>query len=134
MIVAGVGCKKDVSATPIVALVRAAMERHGHSIAELGLLATGEIKRSEPGIVEAAGLLGVPLLIVDDNRLQAAASRCLTSSKTSQIATGLPSLSEACAIVAAGPGGRLLGPRLTGYGVTCAIGATAWSAKGAQPQ
>lgn len=127
MIVAGVGCRKGVEAQRIVDAVLQALRLGGLPENALGLLATGEVKRGEPGICEAATLLGVPLLVLDDGRLRAAASRCLTRSEASIEASGVPSLSEASAIVAAGPDGRLLGPRTILGDTTCALGVTAWS-------
>ena len=125
VIVAGIGCRKGVAAEPIAALVRQAIARHGLDLGDLGLLATGEPKRGEPGISAAARSLGVPLLILDAERLRSAAAGCLTSSPASLEAAGVPSLSEAAAIAGAGAGGRLLGPRLASDGATCALGATA---------
>lgn len=127
MIVAGIGCRKGATAAQIVELVRQAIERYGLSMADLGLVTTGEMKRHEPGIVEAASLLGVPVLVLDDGRLRAAAAACLTSSAASMEAAGVPSLSEASAMAGAGAGGRLLGPRAARDGVACALGITAWS-------
>ena len=75
MIVAGIGCRKGATAEQIVAIVRQAVEHHGFALADLGLLTTGEIKRHEPGIAEAAGMLGVPLLVLDEGRLRAGCRR-----------------------------------------------------------
>jgi len=127
MIVAGIGCRKGATAEQIVAVIRQALEQHGLAMTDIGLLATGEVKRHEPGISEAATRLGVPLLVLDDGRLRAAAPSCLTSSAASMEIAGVPSLSEAAAIAGAAGGGRLLGPRVSGDGVTCALGITAWS-------
>lgn len=54
---------------------------------------------------------------------QAQSCQTLTSSTASRAATGLASVAEACALVAAGPGGRLLGPRVISSDkmATCAI-------------
>ncbi|MGE3366417.1 MAG: cobalamin biosynthesis protein [Rhizobiaceae bacterium] len=127
MIVAGIGCRKGATAEQIIAAVQRTVEHHGLALADVGLLATGEIKRHEAGISEAATMLGVPLLILDNGRLRAAAPGCLTSSAASMETAGVPSLSEAAAIAGAASGGRLLGPRLAGNSVTCALGITAWS-------
>lgn len=127
MIVAGIGCRKGAAAEQIIAAVHHALDSYGIEPATLGLLATGEVKRDEPGLTQAAAMLNVPLLILDAGRLKSAAPRCLTSSAASLEASGVPSLSEAAAIVAAGPNGRLLGPRFAHEAVTCALGVTAWS-------
>lgn len=124
MIVAGIGCRKGATAESIVALVQAAFAEHGTSLSELGLIATGEIKRDEPGISQAARTLNIPLIVLDEGRLQNAAPQCLTTSAASLEAAGVPSLSEAAAIVGAGNGGRLLGPRIASDGVTCALAGT----------
>lgn len=128
MIVAGIGCKSGIEAETVVEAIDAALAAFSLQRADLGLLATGDIKRDEPGLSSAAGLLNLPLLILDHARLSAAAPKCLTSSQASLAASGLPSVSEAAALVAAGPEGRLLGPRIALDGVTCALGITAWSA------
>lgn len=127
MIVAGIGCKRGSQSAEIVAAVHATLATFNLSKEDLGLIATGEIKRDEQGLAQAAGLLNLPLLILDQGRLDGAAEKCLTTSQASLDASGVPSLSEASAIVAAGPNGRLLGPRLALDGVTCALGVTAWS-------
>lgn len=124
MIVVGIGCKKGVSAAEIVDSLQAALDALNLDEARLGLVASSELKRDEAGLSEAATLLDLPLMLVDDARLQAVANRCVSSSQASLDATGLPSLSEAAALVAAGPGGRLLGARMANEGVTIAFGAT----------
>jgi len=113
MTVAGIGCRRGVDAAEVLAAVTAA--RAAHAVAGLDALAT--VKRDEPALAEAAERLALPLLIVaagDDARL-------LTQSAASRAVTGTGSASEAAALAAAGPGARLLGPRLAVGRVTCAI-------------
>lgn len=124
MIVVGIGCRKGVSAAEIVDSLQMALDAYNLEESRLGLVATSEQKRDEPGIGEAATLLDLPLMVLDEARLKKTAARCLSSSQASLDATGLPSLSEAAALAGAGPGGRLLGPRLANEGVTIAFGAT----------
>jgi cobalamin biosynthesis protein CbiG len=114
MIVAGIGCRRGVSAAAIVALVRRAEALAEHAEA----LAAPAFKRGEPGLREAADNLGVPLLFVDDATMQAAQARCITRSAAAESATGLASVAEAAAI---GDGGVLVLPRLAEDGVTCAL-------------
>ena len=54
---------------------------------------------------------------------EASAQKTMTQSMASQAETGLGSLAEACALAAAGPGARLLGPRVISEDrmATCAI-------------
>jgi cobalt-precorrin 5A hydrolase len=53
----------------------------------------------------------------------AAAQTTLTASSNSEEQTGLGSVAEACALAAAGPGAKLLGPRVVSsdHMATCAI-------------
>jgi cobalt-precorrin 5A hydrolase len=61
------------------------------------------------------------LIIVEDEALEAAASRTLTRTDASGPAAGSPSVSEAAALAAAGVAARLAGPRIVLGPVTCAI-------------
>jgi cobalamin biosynthesis protein CbiG len=121
MIVAGVGCRRGTAREDVLATITAACDAVGRAGAAPARLATNAAKSSEPGLRAAAAALGVPLDVPTDAALHAAAPRCLTRSDASLAATGLPSLAEAAALAAAGPGARLLGPRLTARGVTCAL-------------
>ena len=113
--VAGLGCRRGVTAVEILAAIDAARAAHGTPA--LDALATVPAKRDEPALADAAGQLGLPLLVVAP-----AADDCLyTRSAASRTATGAGSASEAAALAAAGPGGRLLGPRLVVGPVTCAL-------------
>jgi cobalt-precorrin 5A hydrolase len=82
-------------------------------------------KFSEPGLPEAAKLLGVALEALPSAALQAEASRILTPSPAARARFGIDGIAEAAALAGAGPGGRLLGPRLAADGVTCALALSA---------
>lgn len=124
MICAGFGARKGVSREAVLAVLDAALTMHDIARDRLDALATVPQKRNEPGLTDAAKTLGLPLIIADDAALQAAAAHCLTRSEQARSATGLPSASEAAALAVCGPAARLLGPRLTLDGVTCAIATT----------
>ena len=117
MIVAGFGCRSAITRAEAEAALQAAAE--GQAVA---VLATSRQRAGEAGLQDLAAALGLPLLAVDDAALKAAAPRCLTHSPRSLAATGLPSLAEAAALAAAGPGSVLLGPRVAIGPVTCALG------------
>jgi cobalt-precorrin 5A hydrolase len=114
VIVAGIGCRRGCPADAIVALVRQAETL----AAPVAALAAPAFKRNEPGLLQAADRLGVPLLFVEDTALAAAQVLCVTRSDAAERATGFASVAEAAAL---GAGGVLLLPRLTGAGVTCAL-------------
>lgn len=116
MTVAGIGCRRGATAEEVLAAVAAALAAHG--LARLDALAALGPKRGEAGIAEAAARLGLPLLIAEP---AGEVRGMMTRSAASLAATGTGSASEAAALAAAGPGARLLGPRLVLGPVTCAL-------------
>jgi cobalt-precorrin 5A hydrolase len=121
MIVAGIGSRKGVAATAVLAAIDAALAAHGLTRDQIDRLATAPLKRDEPALHAASVEIGLELVVVDDAALSVASPRTLTRSELSLAMTGAPSVSEASALAAAGPASRLLGPRLVVGSVTCAI-------------
>jgi len=124
MIVAGIGCRRGASAPDVEAAVRAALSDANVSADALEAIATIAAKAGEPGIQAAAQNLGVPLVIVPEQDLEAANARTATRSERVVALTGLHSVAEAAALAAAGPLARLLGPRLAIGPATCALAAS----------
>lgn len=114
MIVAGIGCRRGCPAEDIVALVRRAAAIAGAP----AQLAAPDFKNAEPGLREAARILGLELVFVDHAALQAAQPECPTRSHLAQHHTGLASVAEAAALAG---GGRLLLPRIDNGRATCAL-------------
>lgn len=125
MIVAGIGCRAGVDAATAREAIAAALRETGRGVAEIALLATLPAKAEEPGLIAAAAALGLELLAVPEDALRAVAPRCLTDSPRVRRVTGLPSVAEAAAVAAAGPGARLLAPRSAAGGATCALAESA---------
>jgi cobalt-precorrin 5A hydrolase len=121
MIVAGVGCKAGTSAREIEAAIGAALSQARVESASLALIATSAAKADEAGLSAAAKDRGLKIVFVPQADLEAASSRTLTRSDRVLAATGVPSLSEAAALAAAGPGARLLAPRVAVGAATCAL-------------
>lgn len=121
MMVAGIGCRKGVTAVEVIAAIDATLTMHRLSRSSLNALATISLKRDQPALHAAAETLGLPLLIPTDSSLTAATPRLLSQSAASQALTGTSSASEAAALAASGPASRLLGPRHILGPVTCAI-------------
>jgi cobalt-precorrin 5A hydrolase len=121
MMVAGIGSRKGVSASEVLAAIETALEAHGLALTALSALATASLKQSEEAIVAAARELALPVIVIEDEALNAAASDTLSCSDLSQVVAGTPSVSEASALAAAGKGAKLLGPRTVLGSVTCAI-------------
>ncbi|WP_400766306.1 cobalamin biosynthesis protein [Methylosinus sporium] len=84
-------------------------------------LFTIESKRGENGLHDAARLLNLPLVFLPLDTLLARKGELLTRSPRVEALTGVGSVAEAAALVGAGAGSRLLGPRLGSAGLTCAI-------------
>lgn len=119
MIAAGVGFRLGTTAEEIEALVRRAMALHHAE--RIDLLATEAGKASEPGFQEAARRLSVADRACVAADLESVSDRLLTRSARVRKATGLPSIAEAAALVAAGRDSRLFGPRIATARATCAI-------------
>ncbi len=124
IVAAGVGCHAGADGAAIAALVRRALAVAGAPEGALRLF-TLDAKGGEPGLVEAARLLGTPLTLLPLEALQAQAARVVTPSQAAQARFGAPAVAEAAALAGAGEGGRLLGPRLAADGATCAIALSA---------
>ena len=116
----GIGCRAGVAGEAIAALARRALTDTGAPPGERRMF-TLAAKCEEPGLIEAARLMGVALTPVSLEALQAQAERILTPSAAAQMRFGAPNIAEAAALVGAGEGGRLLGPRIAADGATCAV-------------
>jgi cobalamin biosynthesis protein CbiG len=116
MIAAGIGCRAGCLPGDIIAAVRAA-ERAARRTATV--LAAPAFKAHEPALSEAAALLGLALIFIDDTNMRAVQPHCLTRSARAEEKTGFSSVAEAAAIAASG--GTLCAPRLTSGAATCAL-------------
>ncbi|WP_043685214.1 precorrin-3B C(17)-methyltransferase [Streptomyces xylophagus] len=105
-LVIGVGASKGAPVDEVLGLVEGAVRDAGLSLASLAELATVDAKSDEPGIVEAAQRLGVPLVTYSAEEL--AAVEVPNPSEAPLAAVGTPSVAEAAALVG---GGELLVPK-----------------------
>ncbi len=103
MIVAGLGFRRGVT----VESLRAALALVGGAEA----LATAEDKAGEPGLRQLVAETGLPLHAVPQVLLVA---QGVEGSARVKALYGTGSVAEAAALAAAGPGARLLVPKLTG--------------------
>ena len=124
IIAIGVGCRAGVAGEAIAALARRALADAGAPKGELRVF-TLAAKADEPGLAEAARLLGAKLTPLPLEALQAQAVRILTPSAAAQARFGAPNIAEAAALAGAGEGARLIGPRLAADGATCAVALSA---------
>ena len=120
MIAFGIGLSSDCTAAEIMSLVAQVCGTHGIDRERVALLATLPEKAMAPALVEAAGAMGLAIVVPPVAALTKAAADCLTRSERAQNRFGLPSVAEAAALAAAGQGARLLGPRISSARATCA--------------
>lgn len=130
VLAAGVGARAGVTEGEVLALLRAALEAAGRRDPAVAVLATAETKAGEAGIAGAAARLGVPLVTYTAAEL--AAVDVPHPSRTVLGAAGTPSVAEAAALLAAGPGGALLVPKSASPRATVAV-ARFPAAPGPQP-
>lgn len=121
VIVAGVGCRKTISAAQVESAIEAALLQHRLAAWQLEVIAVPAAKGAEAGVVAAAAARGVPLMLVTQDALEAASSRTLTRSVRSMATMNVHSVAEAAALAGAGPNARLLAPRVAVGPVTCAL-------------
>jgi cobalt-precorrin 5A hydrolase len=119
MIVAGVGFRRSATADDIERIVRRALDKHG--LERVEAIATESGKAAAPAFADAAHRLAVRTVACTLADLGGISHRVLTPSRVVQQKTGVPSIAEASALLAAGANARLLGARLADATVTCAI-------------
>ncbi|MFJ7042777.1 precorrin-3B C(17)-methyltransferase [Streptomyces sp. NPDC101112] len=105
-LVVGVGASRGAPADEVLGLIEGALRDAGLSPRSLAELATVDAKADEPGLVEAAARLGVPLVTHSAEEL--AAVEVPNPSDAPLAAVGTPSVAEAAALVG---GGELLVPK-----------------------
>jgi len=120
VLIAGIGCRRNVATDDIIGLVRQALADAGGGGA-LTALAAPRFKEDEPALREAAATLGVGLTLVEDAALEAAQPRCVTHSACAERSAGVASVAEGAALAAAGPEGVLVLPRISNARATCAL-------------
>ncbi|MFF9631674.1 cobalamin biosynthesis protein [Streptomyces fradiae] len=107
-LVVGVGARRGVTAREVCDLVAAVLREAGRGPGDVVALATVAAKAGEPGLVEAAARLGVPLRAHPADVL--ARVRVPHPSDAALAATGTPSVAEAAALAEAVAVARTTGP------------------------
>jgi cobalt-precorrin 5A hydrolase len=121
LIAAGIGCRKTIVAEQVESAIEAALRQNQIEGHRLAVLAVPAVKGREAGIVAAAAARGVRLVLITQDALEEADWRTVTRSTRSMATLNVQSVAEAAALAAAGPGSRLLAPRVAVGPVTCAL-------------
>ncbi|MFF7020366.1 cobalamin biosynthesis protein [Streptomyces klenkii] len=123
----GVGARRGVPAAEVLELIEQTLAE-AETETEAGAagpprpsaLVTVEAKASEPGLLEAAARLGVPLRSYGADALSQVAVPA-GSSAAALASVGTPAVAEAAALLAAGPGAVLAVGKRKSARATCAV-------------
>ena len=118
-LVIGVGSSAGAPAAEIHSLFFKALTEASLNIHAIGALATVDLKAQEPGIVALAQRLSLPLLTFSVDALKLV--DVPNPSDAVAAAVGTPSVAEASALLAAGPGATLVVPKQRSAMATIAI-------------
>ena len=121
MIVAGLGYRSCITTEEVQRALTHALSQYGISPERLEQIAVAAMKDLDAGIFAAAAARGIRLVRIEQRDMEAASPGVLTHSARSMAARNVPSVAETVALVAAGPGARLLGARIALGPVTCAL-------------
>lgn len=119
MIFLGLGWNSRASLAQAQACIELALAQQSGK--ELSALAAPAFRHTENLPLQVAQWLGIRVIWVELVAMQQMNAQCQTVSARSMQHTGVASVSEACALVAAGPKGKLIVPRYSMNGVTCAV-------------
>lgn len=118
-LIVGVGCRRGAPSAAIVAAVRQALALVGSDVARVRLLASADIKAHEPGLLEAARELQLPLRLISSQEISATVY-AFTHSQFVQEKVDLPAVAEPAALLA-GRRTQLILPKQVFDAVTVAI-------------
>ena len=128
-VVVGIGARKGVSEEQVLAAVDEALAAAGRRRRDVRAVATIDLKEHEAGIHAAAGRLGVPVQIIDRERIRLLQDVLREPGFVEEI-TGVAAVCEPAAMLT-GVQTELLAPRTVRDGVTVALaqdicGLSAW--------
>lgn len=115
----GIGCRRDVPAERIESAVSAVLESHGIDWNRIASAASAELKRDEPGLLAFAAKRGLSLRFFTAEELNQVETP--NPSRAAEEHVGIRSVSEAAALLAAGPGAKLAVEKIADGAVTVAV-------------
>lgn len=130
-LIVGIGCRKGVSADEITSGIKAALKQVQKSIFSVKCLASADIKRSEPGLQEAARLLSVSCVYykAEDLNTFTEANSTIKTSITAWQKRGVKAVCEPAAMMT-GNKSKLILPKTIFSKVTIAIAEENWPLSG----
>lgn len=118
-LIAGIGCRKGIEADQIITAIHSATASAGVAARDIRLLASADVKRNEPGLLEAARRMDIPLRLLASDTIRNS-TRSFAPSDFVQEKVGLPAVAEPAALLA-GRRTQLLLPKQTYQGITVAL-------------
>ncbi len=121
-ICAGIGCKRNMDADPIYEALLQVLKEEGISPLSLKCISTIPLKADEPGILETAKRLNVPLKVIPTEEIEALDIEALGIASSGFVAqqTGVLSVSTASSYLAADCG-QILRDKVKFKGITIAL-------------
>ena len=98
-VIAGVGCRRGTSAEAIIAALQDSLKRIERSVDDLRMIASVDIKSDEPGLLQAAKQLGIPLRFISSREI-GESGRDFEHSAFVQEKVNLPAVAEPAALLA----------------------------------
>ncbi len=98
-VVVGVGCRKGKESDKIVEAINKALSMAGIEIGKVRYIASADVKRDEPGLIEAAKRLNVPLRFISGEEIKTS-SRDFAKSDFVEKNVDLPAVAEPAALLA----------------------------------
>nr|WP_256354917.1 cobalamin biosynthesis protein [Pseudomonas sp. sia0905] len=95
------GCRRECSLEELLSLLDDTLAEHGSSTAELKALASSDHKAGEPGLLQLAAHLNLPIHFLPAEVLAGYHGRLSQTSAIAQRVTGSPGVSEASALALA---------------------------------
>jgi len=118
-LIVGIGCRRGTGAQAIEAALQGALDTLGQPLSRVRMLASADLKAQEPGLLEAAKNMGLPLRFITSRRIRAC-PRAFSPSAAAVRQVDLPGVAEPAALMA-GSRTELLLPRTVLHGCTIAV-------------
>ena len=125
-LVAGLGCQRGCPADVMLELIESSLRVHGLELQDLCALASIDLKNNEPGLLELARRLRLPLTVFSAQQLSSYEAQLTHRSLTAFEHTGCYGVAESAALALASRSGpaRLLIPRTNNRQATFALAST----------
>ncbi len=98
-VIVGIGCRRSTPAEQIVAAVNEVLTAEGIAVEEVRLMASADVKANEQGLMEAAGMLGLPLRFISSTEITES-KRDFSRSDFVSRKVNLPAVAEPAALIA----------------------------------